>query len=74
MTDHDRIKQMVMDAGLPAQVSAHPAFKQFVREHAALIAGDCAEVAYGKVAEGRAHESHVAIRARYPLHSEAEPG
>jgi len=32
---------------------------------ARLVAEDCAKVAYQKVAEGKAHYAHVAIRARY---------
>lgn len=44
MTDTDRIAQMAREAGLPAQVTAHPAFKQFVKEHARLVAEDCAKV------------------------------
>jgi len=43
MTDTDRIAQMAREAGLPAQVTSHPAFKQFVKEHARLVADDFVE-------------------------------
>jgi hypothetical protein len=77
MTDHDRIKQIAQEADAYAD--------QYMRDNAhmrpdwidvrdarfaALIAEDCAEVAYGKVAEGRAYEAHVAIRARYGVKGE----
>jgi hypothetical protein len=68
MTDTDRIAQMAREAGLPAQVTAHPAFKQFVKEHARLVAEDCAKVCdgmpYRAAGAGKAAQE---IRARYGI-------
>jgi hypothetical protein len=77
MTDHnritdDRLRQIALEVereyGMGG-LSGGTIYEDFALDVAkramALVAEDCARVAYGKVAEGRAHEAHVAIRARY---------
>lgn len=65
MTDTDRIAQMAREAGLPAQVTAHPAFKQFVKEHASLVAEDCANVCMDYGTSNTTKACAQTIRARY---------
>jgi hypothetical protein len=84
MTDHDRIKQMAMDAGLnhyDMRESPKVALNNLTR-FAALVAEDCAKIVHDNAlacADGGMLQTYLAsnaaaIRARYPLHSEAPPG
>ena len=78
MTDTDRIAQMAReahDAGAKAggwvrqwehmAPSQRKEWEAVALAVARLVAEDCAKVAYQKVAEGKAHHAHTAIRARY---------
>ena len=66
MTDTDRIAQMAREAGLDVRDDWVPGcFVAELGDFARLVAEDCAKVAYQKVAEGKAHHAHTAIRARY---------
>lgn len=74
MTDTDRIAQMAReahDAGAKAggwvRQWEHmaPSQRKEWEAVARLVAEDCANMAYQKVAEGKAHHAHTAIRARY---------
>jgi hypothetical protein len=77
MTDRDRIKQMAMEAGFPSMCVENMSLLDIARltAFAALVAEDCTKVCMQQQSDLRTRQKYSqAIRARYPLHSEAEPG